>query len=204
MTNLQLYLRLLTKERLPTSSTENLVRKIVPILKLDEIISVHKSDLAGVAVIFGPWNEPKILLMKRAEREGDPWSGQVALPGGRAQANDKNMRETAMRETREEMGIDLEKKSTFLGYMGLFKARTKGMRVVPSVFRASKKLSISTNAEVASYRWVPLGAFLSEESRALYMIGHRNTELTFPAFKIDDYLIWGLTERIISNLVEFV
>ena len=204
MTSLELYLRLLAKERLPTGSTENLVKRISAILSSDAVISVQGPDLAGVAVILGPWKEPKILLMKRAERKGDPWSGQVALPGGRVQSNDKSMKNTAVRETREEMGIDLDKNSTFLGYMGLFRARTKGMRVVPSVFRTNKKLRISTNAEIASYRWVPLVAFLSEEARSLHSIDRQDTKLTFPAYIFDGYLIWGLTERIISNLVELI
>jgi 8-oxo-dGTP pyrophosphatase MutT (NUDIX family) len=193
--------RLLTR----TSNTADLVKRISRALRSDEPINVREPNLAGVAVILWPLKEPSILLMKRAERIGDAWSAQVAFPGGRVQSGDGTMRDTATRETSEEMGIDLVKDSEFLGYMGLFRARSREMRVVPSVFRAKRSLDISMNVEeVASYRWVPLTPFLSDESKALHMVDLEGMRLTFPAFKLGDYLIWGLTERIISNLVEFL
>jgi 8-oxo-dGTP pyrophosphatase MutT (NUDIX family) len=186
-------------------NTEDLVRRIAPALRSEEPVSdMGGPNLASVAVILGPWEEPRVLLMQRSERSGDTWSGQVAFPGGRVRPGELRMRDTAGREASEEMGLDLVKNSEFLGYMGLFRARSREMRVVPSVFRARRRLRISTNAEVASHRWVPLSLFLSDGSRALHMIDIEGMRLTFPAFKIGDYLIWGLTERIISSLVEFL
>ncbi len=192
---------MLAKMRPLTDSTDAFVKRLAPVLRTDEPINVHEPDLAGVAVVLGRWNKPRILLMKRAERQGDPWSGQVAFPGGRAEAYDRSMRDTATRETREEMGINLDGHSTFLGYMGLFRARTRGMRVVPSVFRADRNLSAEIDAEVVSYRWISLSTFLSERSRSLFMIDKEGMKLTFPAFRVGDYLIWGLTERVISTLI---
>ena len=63
---------------------------------------------AAVAVVLHDEASPRVLLMKRAERHGDPWSGHISLPGGRYQASDGDLRVTAIRETREELGIDLE------------------------------------------------------------------------------------------------
>jgi 8-oxo-dGTP pyrophosphatase MutT (NUDIX family) len=195
--------RLLTRGT--TSTTADLVKRISRALRSDEPIKVGEPNLAGVAVILGPREEPRILLIKRAERRGDTWSGQVAFPGGRVQSGDRTMRDTAARETSEEVGIDLAKDSEFLGYMGLFRARSREMRVVPSVFRAKRRVDISTDVEeVASHRWIPFTSFLSESSRSLHRVDLGGMKLTFPAFRVGDYLIWGLTERIISNLVGFL
>ena len=90
---------------------------------------------AGVAVIFrSSSRQEEVLLIRRAEREGDPWSGQVAFPGGMVSASDKSFEETARRETAEEVGVDLSANASFLGYMRELKARMRMVVVVPSVF----------------------------------------------------------------------
>ena len=63
---------------------------------------------AAVALVLldGPQGI-EILLIKRAERADDPWSGQIALPGGRYDVGDRDLEATAVRETREETGVDL-------------------------------------------------------------------------------------------------
>ena len=57
----------------------------------------------------------ELLMIKRATYEGDPWSGHVALPGGRQEPGDSSLEETAVRETREETAVDLARAGRILG-----------------------------------------------------------------------------------------
>jgi 8-oxo-dGTP pyrophosphatase MutT (NUDIX family) len=204
MATAQLYIKLLARQSPRSTSTNHFVRRITPALSPKEPISHREPNLASVAVILGRGREVTVLLIKRSERKSDPWSGQIAFPGGRVEKSDRDLRDTAVRETREEMGVDLDSGSNFLGFLGAFKVRMTEMKVVPCLFRAVSELVISTNREVSSYRWVPLGAFQSNETSTLYTIDRMGIRLAFPAFRVDDYLIWGLTERIIFNLIEFL
>jgi 8-oxo-dGTP pyrophosphatase MutT (NUDIX family) len=170
----------------------------------DESVGEFGLGRASVAVIFKFDESAKILLIKRAVKEGDPWSGQIAFPGGRVERGDSSFRDTAIRETREEVGIDLRRNSRFLGYLGLFKARTRGMMVVPSVFTLTGETRISPNREVASHRWVPINIFGTDSNRSIYSRDRDGMKISFPSYVVGDYVIWGLTERIISTLTGYL
>jgi len=158
---------------------------------------------AAVAVVIGQGErgDEELLLIRRSESIADPWSGHVALPGGRVEPGDGSFRETAARETREEVGIDLTK-GRFLGYMGEFHARTREVKVVPSVFKLEGSPGVILNREVASYKWVPLHALTNPGNRSSHFVTWRGVEHEFPAYEVGDYHIWGVTERILSTLVE--
>ena len=147
-----------------------------PMLTGEEPARLVPRESAGVAVIFRSLDggEEVVLLIRRAEREGDPWSGQVAFPGGRVSAADVSFEETARRETSEEVGIDLSSTTAaFLGYMREFRARTKDVVVIPSVFKLGADSPVTLNKEVASYEWVPLRSWQ----------GRRHVRRIFPAGK---------------------
>lgn len=57
--------------------------------------------------------DPEVLFIKRATREGDRWSGHVALPGGGRDPSDVDDRAVAIRETMEEVGLDLKRRDCF-------------------------------------------------------------------------------------------
>ena len=160
---------------------------------------------AGVAVIFRKEKEgEQVLLIRRAERQGDPWSGQVAFPGGMVSAADRSFEDTAIRETFEEVGVDLSKgRAVFLGYMHEFKARTREVVVVPSVFRLIADPELRPNDEVASCEWAPLKELAADEARSTYI---HNTvggaKVPFPSLVHRGLVVWGLTERILSVVLE--
>jgi 8-oxo-dGTP pyrophosphatase MutT (NUDIX family) len=160
-------------------------------------------ESASVAVIFKDLDggEEAVLLIRRAEREADPWSGQVAFPGGMVSAADGSFEETARRETSEEVGIDLSSKATFLGYMRELKARMRDVVVVPSVFKMAGYSKVTLNKEVASYEWVPLRSLSRREARSSYLLRRRGAEVAFPSLVHGNLVIWGLTERILSVIV---
>jgi len=140
-------------------------------------------------------------LIKRADRVGDPWSGQVAFPGGKAQPGDSTLKETAIRETREEVGVDLGQDADFLGYFTPFRTHTGTLDVFPAVFLLRKKVDLCPNEEVSSYRWVKLEKLMAEQAKSSHRVDVGGQTGDMPALLLDDYVIWGLTHRIISSLL---
>jgi 8-oxo-dGTP pyrophosphatase MutT (NUDIX family) len=163
---------------------------------------IKSTRLAGVSVILDGEETPRTLLIKRAEREGDPWSGQIAFPGGKMNEGDESVLHAAIRETKEEVGLDLAGDAAFLGYLGSFRTHTGTMDVVPSVFLLKKKAEISPNEEVSDFKWVGLGSLLATGSRSTYRFQTSGTSVEMPAFVTGDYVIWGLTFRIIETLLD--
>ena len=156
---------------------------------------------ASVAVIVRDRRSPSVLLIRRAGRVGDPWSGQVAFPGGKMQEGDKTARDTATRETGEEVGIDLDRYGEFLGYGGATTTHTGTMDVVPSVFELKESVVVKPNEEVASFRWVELEELLRPSARSSYDVGRDGRAIDMPAYVVGDYVVWGLTYRILSTLL---
>jgi len=157
---------------------------------------------ASVAVIVRDRQVPSVLLIRRAERVGDPWSGQVAFPGGKMQEGDKSAKDTAMRETVEEVGIDLGRYGEFLGYGGVATTHTGTMDVVPSVFELKESVEVKPNEEVASFRWVEFEELLRPSARTTYDAGRGGSTTGMPAYVVGDYVVWGLTYRILSTFLK--
>jgi 8-oxo-dGTP pyrophosphatase MutT (NUDIX family) len=158
---------------------------------------------AGVAMILRDEANAEVLLIKRAERAGDPWSGQIAFPGGKMQPDDRTVRDTAIRETLEEVGIDLNKVADFLGYGTLTTTHTGTMDVIPTVFMMKEEAEARTNEEVASYRWVELEDLLSPKATTSYHLNTPGGALELPAYAVGDYVVWGLTYRILNSLLGY-
>jgi 8-oxo-dGTP pyrophosphatase MutT (NUDIX family) len=161
-------------------------------------------ETAAVAVILKTDSRARdaFLLIRRADRTQDPWSGQVAFPGGRVEPYDRSLAETAMRETMEEVAVDLAARAEFLGYMGPFEPENRRVRVVPVVFAILGAVRVLSSPEVSSHRWIPIKDLLSGLKRADHEVGSGGDHRTVPSFRFGDYLVWGLTERILSSLVE--
>jgi 8-oxo-dGTP pyrophosphatase MutT (NUDIX family) len=152
---------------------------------------------AAVAILLRSNNKDiEVLLVKRAIKLTDPWSGQVALPGGKKNSNNEHLKNTAIRETLEETGIDLRKFCKFLGIMESFRSVQKSeMKIVPFVFFQEKKQKIKLNDELVEYFWVSL----KDIHKNKRVIKYQSKEYT--AYIIDQYKIWGLTFRIIEKLL---
>ena len=161
---------------------------------------------AAVALVFraGPDGEPELLFIKRAEYPGDPWSGHIAFPGGRREDGDASLADTAVREAREETGIDLTTHGGILGVLDELlpqSVRLPEFVVAPFVAVLHEMPALTLASEVAAAFWVPL--------RALRDLGHwRETEvsgagyrMTRRAFHHDGHVVWGITERILAQLL---
>ena len=150
--------------------------------------------------------EVELLLIRRAEREGDPWSGHMALPGGRWQPGDAGLAATAERETREEVGIDAARHGRRLGELDELApraARVPGIVVSPFVYHLTGPTEPRPNHEVQAALWVPVDELLHPDAATEYLhdLADGNT-LAFPAYDARGQVVWGMTHRILAGFLE--
>ena len=159
---------------------------------------------AAVAIVLCPAGAAGLetLLIERATRQDDPWSGQVAFPGGRRDPGDPALLATAIRETREEVGVTLGEVD-LLGELDDLHPRTRVLPPIvvrPFVFGLRARPEVRLSPEVASHRWVGLeefgGAGVYAETE-IALVGR-----SFPAYRLGAFLVWGMTERIITPLLQ--
>ncbi len=164
---------------------------------------------AAVAAIFRAptdHHEAQVLLIRRAEREGDPWSGHMAFPGGKREASDTSLFVTALRETQEEVGLDLQRHARLVTRMpsvpALTRSKRGGMLVTPFIFALDKPEhdEFVLSPEVADAYWVPVGPMARGEIATTFPYRHEGTLLQLPAFLVQERIVWGLTHRMLSML----
>jgi 8-oxo-dGTP pyrophosphatase MutT (NUDIX family) len=158
---------------------------------------------AAVAVIITP--EPdSILLIRRAERTGDPWGGHMALPGGRREPTDEDLLGTAIRETQEEVGVQLDQKH-LAGTLDDVVPRTPVLPPVavrPFVFLVPSRPSLTPNPEVAAASWVTIDHLLHSDTYHPVRLDVAGQSRLVQAYQLDNAIVWGMTERIISSLLQ--
>lgn len=162
---------------------------------------------AAIALVLrlGELREPELLLIKRAEAEHDPWSGHVACPGGRREPQDRDLEQTAVRETKEETGIDLAREGRVLGTLDDLSPRTPVLPPIvirPFVAAVSSDVEIVQSREVAAAFWVPVSALRRRAAWGTGTVTVRGVDREVPLFTHGDYRVWGLTERALRQLLE--
>jgi 8-oxo-dGTP pyrophosphatase MutT (NUDIX family) len=146
---------------------------------------------------------PELLFIERARREGDPWSGQMAFPGGRREGYDLDLQVTAARETHEEVGVTLSAPVGQLDdFAGTRNPQVRPLVVAPYVYVVEERPPIVTNHEVADTVWVPLSWMLDPASAIEYRFEHGSYQDRFPALQYDRFTIWGLTYRVLGNFLD--
>jgi len=169
----------------------------------DEEEGVRK---AAVALIFrlGKDDALELLFIKRAEYAGDPWSGQIAFPGGRVEAGDASLAETAIRETREETGIDLTREGMVIGTLDDLRPRIVGLPPIvvrPYVSLLDRREPLVLSPEVALSFWLPFAAMARTESWHDETVSARGIQINARVFHHQEHVIWGMTERILAQLL---
>lgn len=146
----------------------------------------------------------ELLLIERALRTGDPWSGHMALPGGRREAGDADLLATALRETREETAIELGA-AELLGALDDLRPLLNPERellVRPFVFALRGRPEVRASAEVARHAWAQareLRASLSEAE-----VEHRGRSLRLPTYLVGERRVWGMTQRILAPVLDLL
>ena len=185
------------------------------IVKLNSALESHKAvradseegvRRAAVALIFraGESGMPELLFIRRADYPADPWSGQVAFPGGREETGDVNLANTAIRETREETGLDLDHDGTVIGMLDDLRPTTTRLPAIivrPYVVLLKRLQDLLLSDEVAMAFWVPLESLRQGESWRDTTVLARGIQMNRRAFHHQGQVIWGMTERILAQLL---
>lgn len=162
---------------------------------------------AAVTLILRPGQsqELEILLIRRAEFEGDPWSGNIALPGGHREPGDASLEDAALRETREEIGVDLARDGKLLGRLDEVRpisARTRRLVVIPFIAAIGSDVKVEPGPEVADAFWVPLALLRQPQRWEEKTMTVRGEPRRVLCFRHGDHVVWGMTERILHNFME--
>jgi 8-oxo-dGTP pyrophosphatase MutT (NUDIX family) len=147
------------------------------------------------------------LFIRRAERVGDTWSGQIAFPGGRREPRDGDLHKTAVRETLEEIGVDLSG-AEHLGTLDDLHPRTPVLPPVvvrPFVFALIERPTVMLSPEVQDVFWVPFRALHAPGVRGEITVDHPGIpRRVLPAYTLGNRTIWGMSERILTPLISLV
>lgn len=162
---------------------------------------------AAVAIVHAREPEESVLLIRRSEREGDPWSGHWSLPGGRRDPDDPDLLRTAVRELEEECGIRLAP-GQMEAALPVMTARRKAGRfllVAPFLFRVDRQLpTVLDPYEAVESLWIPVRVLTDPARHSLRAVPGMAACLYFPAIELDHVPLWGFTYRLLSDWLGLV
>ncbi len=170
-----------------------------------ELIPVAGKKQAAVALILCDLaSDPKMFFIERAKHENDPWSGQIAFPGGNRESGDASPFATACRETEEEVGLELSRRN-LLGRLhdqqGRNKNRELPLVISCFVFGMEGTEPTSNSSEVEDSFWVPVSHLMDDRNRIDYQPGY--TDGAWPAIRLDGQrVLWGLTWRFVRMFLD--
>jgi 8-oxo-dGTP pyrophosphatase MutT (NUDIX family) len=161
---------------------------------------------AAVAVILRDGDGGvELLFIRRAEHPRDPWSGQMGLPGGRVDPGDASPLAAALRETREEIALDLEALGRPLGRLSEVRTHlplgSVPHSVVPFAFAVDGDPELRRNEEVQEVLWVPLSVLADRGNRSAFTWVRKGLPLPMPCYTFQGRVIWGLTLKIVDELI---
>jgi len=170
------------------------IEKLPKVLKP---VSEGQDADAAVALLLKTVDQDlKIFFVKRVENPDDPWSGQMALPGGKRDAKDLNLKHTVVRETSEETSINLLDRCRFLGVMEPLRSKQRPeMKIFPFVVLLEHEPSVKLNDELEWFVWISLEELIQHKGTVNLGFGE------FPAYIVGNSVIWGLTYRILEKFV---
>jgi len=178
--------------------------KAVDIEKLSEALrplSDEQGANAAVALLMKLDNaDLKTLFVKRVENLADPWSGQMALPGGKRDMSDLNLKQTIMRETLEETNIDLSSGCQFLGVLTALRSNPRpSLMILPFVVLLEYEPSIRlSKRELEGFVWIPLRDVIRGKGIIEFDFGEVS------AYTVGHTVIWGLTYRVLEDFIRTV
>lgn len=173
------------------------------------VFKAHPSRAAVAMILADGDDELEVCFIRRAARQGDPWSGQVAFPGGRAGPDDRDAHAVAERETWEEIGLTLATQHR----IGPLPIRTidrpdlhEPMILTPFVYYVDQPTKETAFArlpeEVAQVFWVPITHLFDVAAVTELEYSIANNRRIFPGIQFGEHVIWGLTLRVLDSFAE--
>jgi len=156
-----------------------------------------KSKLAAVMIIIYD-NEP-IMLMTERPKTMNHHAGEISFPGGTWKKEDGDLLETAIRETKEELGIEISR-SMVIGQLNPVTTLNSGFKITPFITILDELPTIMSNSEIASVLRIPLFSLLKtiEDDTD----PSHNSILEMYIFKFQDHLIWGASARMLKQILD--
>ena len=149
--------------------------------------------------------EPVLLMMRRAQRVGDPWSGHVSFPGGRVDHRDESTRAAALRELQEETGISANTHLTPMGRLSDLLTREHGrlrpMVVSPYVYRTSEAVALEPSLEAAKLWWEPISHLVDPNRRKPMVWRPVGVPLRVASVNVGGDRLWGLSLMMVDELI---
>jgi 8-oxo-dGTP pyrophosphatase MutT (NUDIX family) len=150
----------------------------------------------------------EILMIERAQRQGDPWSGHMGFPGGRLDPGDAHSYAAALRECVEEIGLDVAQHGRYLGRLSdletHLRSGSSAMLVTPFVFAVADMPPLTPNYEVADILWIPLGYLATAEYRRSMPWQYEGIDAVLPYYIYQDRRIWGLSLGMLDELLKVI
>ena len=163
-----------------------------------------RTPAAVALVLRACQGQTQLLFIERTRQEGDPWSGHIAFPGGRREECDADLRRTAERETREEIGLDLDP-AEYLGRLDDLTGASLPVRVAAFVYVVDNPPPLTPNSEVQEAFWVPLAILLDPARQLECQFPFRGLEgRLLPAIDLLEPgrpVLWGITYRFVVQLL---
>lgn len=190
-----------------------MIKRIEEVLKAREVLRLspptEHTEMAGVLMMLKEQGgEPFVFFIKRAEDENDPFSGNMAFPGGRKDDGiDRDTLDTAIRETWEETGINLRAGGKLLGTLDDVWHSNSPIHhylITPFVALAPPNPQIVLSHEVAEAVWVPLSVLRDQENRVTTLYEHKGIRKWAEGIRYRQYFIWGITGGIVQHFLSLI
>jgi len=170
------------------------------------VIDAKPRGRAAVAVVLRDDRGPMDLLfiIERASREGDPWSGHIAFPGGWVDKADTGPQAAAERETLEEVGLSLAGAAQLgrLDDMPGMRSSESELVVSAFVYHLPHPAALTPNAEVREAFWFPIDSLLDDRRQ----VAHPTEQgMHSPGIALGEkrpQVLWGLTYRFLAQFLK--
>ena len=188
---------------------KNTVKELERIVRNRDVVKIDKEQRLVRAAVMVILKEERsgysVLFIKRTENEGDVFSGHMAFPGGKMRIADKGTLDTAIRETVEETGIDINKSGTVIGELDDFypnNPKANHYVVTPYLSLLEEEVELTLDAaEVADSVWIPIYHLKDPRNQEVRILERKGRLSEDFVFYYRNYEIWGMTGRILHQFL---
>jgi 8-oxo-dGTP pyrophosphatase MutT (NUDIX family) len=167
-------------------------------------IEARRAAVAMILRNFGA--ETEMLMVRRAEHDGDPWSGDLGFPGGKVDFDDISAQSAAERETLEEVGLRLTGDAC-LGQLDDISGAYIPVNIACFVYHLEQPPELDLNHEITRYWWIPLTRFFEPERHRYVTFTYRNKHRPRPVIDLVEPefpFLWGITYRLVDQFFSLI